>query len=75
MENLTLRCSQTGSNVQLRLSESPRSDRTDKMLGDGETQMPFIARLVHRVARGALKLVKSIAARLDLTDFPGSCCG
>ncbi|WP_157450203.1 hypothetical protein [Bradyrhizobium sp. ARR65] len=42
--------------------------------------LPADAILAHRLAmrriwRRSLKLLKSIAAVVDLTHFPGSCCG
>ncbi|MDE2377373.1 hypothetical protein [Bradyrhizobium sp.] len=30
---------------------------------------------VRRVCRSARKLVRSVVARIDLSQFPGSCCG
>ncbi|WP_407179112.1 hypothetical protein [Bradyrhizobium sp. STM 3562] len=31
--------------------------------------------VMRRIWRRSLKLLKSIAAMVDLTHFPGSCCG
>jgi hypothetical protein len=31
--------------------------------------------LIRRVWRHILKVLQSIAARIDLAHFPGSCCG
>jgi hypothetical protein len=41
-------------------------------LGLPPTRVPGFARHFYRSAR---KLLRSIIARIDLSQFPGSCCG
>ncbi|WP_298243797.1 hypothetical protein [uncultured Bradyrhizobium sp.] len=41
-------------------------------LGLPAARMPAFLRHLHRSAR---KLLRSIIARIDLSQFPGSCCG
>ncbi|MGY8706392.1 hypothetical protein RAD16_11700 [Bradyrhizobium sp. 18BD] len=41
-------------------------------LGLPAARMPAFARHLYRSAR---KLLRSIIARIDLSQFPGSCCG
>ncbi|UEM10170.1 hypothetical protein J4G43_036675 [Bradyrhizobium barranii subsp. barranii] len=41
-------------------------------LGLPAARTPAIARYLYRATR---KLLRSIIARIDLSQFPGSCCG
>ncbi|WP_208639208.1 hypothetical protein [Bradyrhizobium forestalis] len=43
-----------------------------KGLGLPATRMPAFARHLYRSTR---RLLRSIIARIDLSQFPGSCCG
>ncbi|WP_143278706.1 hypothetical protein [Bradyrhizobium sp. Y36] len=43
-----------------------------RSLGLPAARMPAFLRHLHRSAR---KLLRSIVARIDLSQFPGSCCG
>jgi hypothetical protein len=43
-----------------------------KSLGLPAARMPAFARHLYRSVR---KLLRSIIARIDLSQFPGSCCG
>ncbi|WP_370140741.1 MULTISPECIES: hypothetical protein [unclassified Bradyrhizobium] len=43
-----------------------------KSLGLPAARMPAFIRRFYRSAR---KLLRSIIARIDLSQFPGSCCG
>ncbi|MGL9620961.1 hypothetical protein QRQ56_23385 [Bradyrhizobium sp. U531] len=43
-----------------------------RSLGLPAARMPAFLRHLHRSAR---KLLRSIIARIDLSQFPGSCCG
>ncbi|WFU75332.1 hypothetical protein [Bradyrhizobium sp. CB2312] len=43
-----------------------------KSLGLPATRTPAFARHLYRSAR---KVLRSIIARIDLSQFPGSCCG
>ncbi|WP_128926957.1 hypothetical protein [Bradyrhizobium guangxiense] len=46
-------------------------------LGAGSLDLPAarMPALVRRLYRSARKLLRSIIARIDLSQFPGSCCG
>ncbi|MGY4293277.1 hypothetical protein ACVWXN_001372 [Bradyrhizobium sp. i1.4.4] len=43
-------------------------------LGLAATRTPAFARHLYRATR-TRKLLRSIIARIDLSQFPGSCCG
>ena len=54
-------------------TESLDTNRLDtKSLGLAPAKMPAFVRHLYRSTR---KLLGSIIARIDLSQFPGSCCG
>jgi hypothetical protein len=54
-------------------TESLDTERLDtKGLGLPAARMPAVVRHFYRATR---RLLRSIIARIDLSQFPGSCCG
>jgi len=90
MKILTFRCSQTGSSVQLRLSEPPLTNRADSyeaVASPAYDRLHPVNRTIGRTlsdktrsdkqARGFLRpLLKALASLATRFDlFPGSCSG